>query len=383
MSQTQINVIKGEVVEGKDFLSYIDIPSQINEKSHELASSGDCKKYNKSKRALFNRRTENSPKAQTSDSNESLRQVINLYYSLPAKERKITNEQLNNVFDSFFESLSDSDKELFIDKFSSYIQTLLPNCTTLSVNEKEDIEQFVQKLSSSEEPDHKSGEINNIMMILIKAFVDCMNTQGLDQLSQINDTTITNKYLEVAQSILRENMDNQKKMIDDIDKGSSGGTGFWIMVGITALTVLLAIVVPEFLPAEADLAVEAEAAEEGVAAAEETGAEVAEGGMEGVEGSTEETVASQEARLTNLTQKAESQVSKAESEAREAETQATQAKTKVTEANKEVKRIEDELQNIKESQVDRVPKVKDNVSAVKTRLQEAEKKLKESRKLFF
>jgi len=221
------------------------------------------------------------------------------YGDLSSEENKQVNQVIAQTFNKIFAGFSKTDKKRFITNFSSTLTQLAQDTASLSEKEKAKLNQYIIEINKTSKNNPYFGgsfydpEIGNIMMILIQAFNDNMNTEGLDQISQINDTKLINKFLQVAQSILQKNLTNEQNVVNNLDK-KSGGWKFRTVVATIVVVAVLCIVLPEILPevlpevsegaVGGNVAEGAQEAAEGAQEAAEGAQGVAEGAQEAAEG---------------------------------------------------------------------------------------------------
>ncbi|NGX52896.1 MAG: hypothetical protein KR126chlam5_01202, partial [Candidatus Anoxychlamydiales bacterium] len=117
------------------------------------------------------------------------------------------------------------------------------NDKNLSSSDKKDVKGFVNQINSYLVGktkdlgllDVKSSGILNIMMIMVKAFCDSMNTESLDMLSQIDQISLNNMFLAKAEDKLVANSDSLSKLADIADRG-------WIFIAASVVIMVIVVV---------------------------------------------------------------------------------------------------------------------------------------------
>ncbi|NGX32383.1 MAG: hypothetical protein K1060chlam4_00426 [Candidatus Anoxychlamydiales bacterium] len=189
----------------------------------------------KSKRSLFNKMQRSSPKLVKSFDEMTTSEKIAFFNSLSDKEKlNLMNQSYKSTL-RYVNSLSDEQKAAFLSKLDSAVNKAQNGGATNP---------------SGSDDDSDSG-ITNIMMILVKAFVNNMNTDALDELQKTFEANLVNQYLQNIQNQMKTQIAKQEKLAAKM----SGKSGFWstgnkVMLGIGIGVAVLGIVGMFFPPAE-------------------------------------------------------------------------------------------------------------------------------------
>ncbi|MFA6118444.1 MAG: hypothetical protein WCT85_03045 [Parachlamydiales bacterium] len=142
-----------------------------------------------------------------------------------ASENKVADDK---AISDYINRLPSDQKDDFLKYFPLILEEMVNDKDIkLSSDDKKAIASFCADLkasSDSNEANYVGGNsdrfngIANIMMIIIKVFTDNMNTESIDELSQINETNLANTFLQKAQEILKENIKNNNDVLASSDK---------------------------------------------------------------------------------------------------------------------------------------------------------------------
>ncbi|NGX32031.1 MAG: hypothetical protein K1060chlam4_00069 [Candidatus Anoxychlamydiales bacterium] len=183
--------------------------------------------------------------------------------SSEALKTQLSKEFLTQIA-SLLDSLPKDKKDEFASNFKKFLNKALKNDKNLSSSDKKDVKGFVNQINSylvgkTKDLDLlnvKSGGILNIMMIMVKAFCDSMNTESLDMLSQIDQISTYNMYLDIAKTKLEKDGNKLAKLGDVKTKG-------WVFVLVSIAVFALVFLGSCFVGPEADASsVTAKGAEE-------------------------------------------------------------------------------------------------------------------------
>lgn len=182
-----------------------------------------------------------------------LSDVINITYnSLSADQRKVVDQMIIDCFNGVMKKLPLADQFIILNNLSLKLKDILNTNTQLTDDEKKVINSIINNINdyiNGNSVTPLNGNIKNLMMIIVKAFNDTMTAEGLDQITQINDTKLLNKFLEVAQKVLQDNISKENGISTSLDNTDSSGTGFWVTLGVIVGLAVLSVVVPMFAPA--------------------------------------------------------------------------------------------------------------------------------------
>lgn len=182
--------------------------------------------------------------------------VLQLTYSNVSDDvRSILNKIISKTMIDIINSLSDKDKKDFLTLFAQKLQEI---CNSLPAGiDKNLLQSFILDLNKAIQSGKytdpfRDDNFGNIMMFVVKAFNEAMNAEGLDQITQINDTKLINRFLQVANDILNQNMKDQKDLLNQIQNGNnSEAWAFWGSLIFTAVITFASFFVPEFGAAKA------------------------------------------------------------------------------------------------------------------------------------
>ncbi len=187
-------------------------------------SSKNAKNNNK---YLLRKLQSSSPRLEKSFREKAISEKIFQFNSLNDEEKlNLMKQSYDNVI-RYIDSLSDEKKAAFLSKFNSLIV-------------------HSQKVYQGD-----GGGVENIMMIITKAFVKNMNTQALDELQEAFEANLINNFLQNVQNQMKEQISEQEDLASEL----SGESGFWstgnkIMLGISIGVAVLSILAIFFPPAE-------------------------------------------------------------------------------------------------------------------------------------
>lgn len=210
--------------------SQIPVSMPINMYNDDDDSSNNSKK---SRKALFNKMQRSSPKLEKSFKEMTASEKIAFFQSLSDKEKvNLLNQSYKNTL-KYVNSLSDEQKSAFLSKINSAVnQAQNGNSTN----------------PSGSQDDSDSG-ITNIMMILVKAFVNNMNTDSLDELQKTFEASLINQFLQNIQNQMKTQIAKQEQLAASMD-GKSGTPGKTAAIVIGVVVGVLAVVGMFFPPAE-------------------------------------------------------------------------------------------------------------------------------------
>ncbi|NGX40614.1 MAG: hypothetical protein KR126chlam4_00437 [Candidatus Anoxychlamydiales bacterium] len=230
MPNIQLNTVNtnSDIQNAHMMKSQIPVSMPVNMYNDDDDSSNNSKK---SRKALFNKMQRSSPKLEKSFNEMTTSEKIALFQSLSNKDKlNLLNQSYKNTL-RYVNSLSDEQKAAFLSKINSAVA------------------QSGGSTNPSGSQDDSDSGITNIMMILVKAFVNNMNTDALDELQKTFEANLINQFLQNIQNQMKTQIAQQEKLAAEMSKGS-GSAGKTAMEVIGVVVGVLAVVGMFIPPAE-------------------------------------------------------------------------------------------------------------------------------------
>lgn len=191
---------------------------------------------------IYNTLIYNTLSGAQQEQRQFLLDVITVSYDkLTPQEKDAVSKIATDFFNNTLNEMPHDDRKAFLLRLVSNLLDIEKNVA--GPEQKAEIQNFIKaadKAIADENFRSSFGNIENVMMIIIKVFCENMNIEGLDQISQINDTKIMNNFLDVAQQILKDNLSKQQDLVDNIGKGQNSKSWiFWVGIAVIATITVL------------------------------------------------------------------------------------------------------------------------------------------------